>query len=1178
MLIGTIDFPQQVINAQRDGRFVVFAGAGVSIPDPSNLPHFKKLADLIGVGCSPRKQHEPPDEYLGRLHKQGRGVPVHKLAAEILLKPESKPTELHRTLLRLFHPKTPVRIVTTNFDRHFSTAVAELGIELQTYSGPALPLGNDFDGLIYLHGAATVSARKIVLTDADFGRAYLTEAWASRFLYQMFLSYTVLFVGYSHDDVVMKYIAKGLPSNRGQRRFILTEKRDTHWAPYGIEPVYYDLRPAPNEHIASTESIQKWACEIHRGLHEKAEKIRSIVEAAPPLGGEDADYLHAALRDPDTAKQFRKFARLPEYIGWTEKHGYLKSLFQNERVLTEEEKELAEWFVNHCAPVHHEEALAVFQRCGPVLNSAICRHIAHVLTYRREDSGYEKVFCTWVTISLAQPGSLLQMREWEQLLKSCKWPQDQDVALLLLDRCFQPTLVLKEAWNVLAALEPSSEKKLVDYAIDIAEEHSYYLSGVWEEYFKPHLNELEGRLESIVTINLEKAHSLLRINRRWEGRYDPLGFRRRRIAESQSFGAPHALDVLIDAARDLMDHSSEKEADDAKRLIAKWIRSESPILNRMAIYGVAVSRSMASDEKIAWLLEKDLLFHRGAKAEVFDVVKGAFPSTTPDNRQRLFDWVDQKYRTLIVNEDADDTTPGDIFNLIAWIWDADPTCQIASSALASIKQKHPEFEGQRDPDVNFSVGGWRTMGDNVNLDNALAKPPSKWINAILAQSKSEKRDFDLDERIHAIKGAVVRQPAWGFDAQKYLVDQDIQEPAIWNQLFNGWREAKLTPPLWEQLIDALLELPDREPCADGIAEVLQAGSSRKEHALPRELMEKAFRLSLKAFAVLQKKKHFLEDKSKDWLGIAINRPGGKLALFWLEYLASLKENQSSEWTGLPEPVKVLFREVGQGHSDDSRLARLVLVSQLHYLFFLDREFGMEVFIPLLDWSRDTTCAAQCWQGFLGWGQWKTSFLQLILPLYQQTLPHLSEFAPLATDSFARDVATIAVFGSENPCTDRWLYRCVEALNTGLLREFAKTIREILEGMSPEASSDLWVRWLKKYWQDRIVNKPTPLDPQEVDQMVLWPIYLHSKFAEAVELLQQSPKFNLMMVDVKEDITTEYKTAFTNTAGEYINLLLGALHRHDHQVQEIRALFSELLKNGLSHQVAEKIRSSLVKLD
>ncbi|MGR5939314.1 SIR2 family protein [Bacillus pacificus] len=55
----------------------------------------------------------------------------------------------------------------------------------------------------------------------------MTEGWARRFLVDLFSNYTVLFVGYSHNDPVMKYLAnwfttkyKALCICRTRRKYI----------------------------------------------------------------------------------------------------------------------------------------------------------------------------------------------------------------------------------------------------------------------------------------------------------------------------------------------------------------------------------------------------------------------------------------------------------------------------------------------------------------------------------------------------------------------------------------------------------------------------------------------------------------------------------------------------------------------------------------------------------------------------------------------------------------------------------------------------------------------------------------------------------------------------------------------------------------------------------------------
>lgn len=223
--LGPLAFDERILDALSEDKLVVFAGAGVSMGPPSNLPSFAELTHYISFG-SGREVSQPLDRFLGQLHHQK--IPVHERAAQRLTQPDSAPTSLHLDLLKLFRSADRVRLVTTNFDLHFETAAQTLyGKEPEVYRAPALPLGSRFAGIVHVHGALS-KAHEFVLTDADFGRAYLTEGWARRFLVDVFRNYTVLFVGYSHDDIVMNYLARALPPDSIRGRFALTEQ-DGSW-------------------------------------------------------------------------------------------------------------------------------------------------------------------------------------------------------------------------------------------------------------------------------------------------------------------------------------------------------------------------------------------------------------------------------------------------------------------------------------------------------------------------------------------------------------------------------------------------------------------------------------------------------------------------------------------------------------------------------------------------------------------------------------------------------------------------------------------------------------------------------------------------------------------------------------------------------------------------------------
>jgi hypothetical protein len=91
--------------------------------------------------------------------------------------------------------KYSTRVVTTNYDLHLETALrAYHEGPLDVFRAPAMPLGDDFDGLVYLHGSAEDDPRRLVVTDRDFSSAHFHSAWAARFLERMFRKYVVLFV------------------------------------------------------------------------------------------------------------------------------------------------------------------------------------------------------------------------------------------------------------------------------------------------------------------------------------------------------------------------------------------------------------------------------------------------------------------------------------------------------------------------------------------------------------------------------------------------------------------------------------------------------------------------------------------------------------------------------------------------------------------------------------------------------------------------------------------------------------------------------------------------------------------------------------------------------------------------------------------------------------------------
>jgi len=277
MRIGNIDIPQEILDAQQQGKLVIFAGAEVSKPAPSNLPNFEELVKEIAKGTSYElKKYEPFDHFLGKLAQ--KGIKVHEIAQENLSKNNPEPNQLHHAIVKLFKNPKDLRIITTNQDNLFTKVIKAYNLDIEIYKAPALPVGSNFQGLVYLHGCIDGPADRLVFTDSDFGRAYITEGWARRFLLGVYTNFTVLFIGYSHRDLVLTYLARALPPDNKKLYALCPEKYVEHWKFLGIRPIPYPV-DNKNNHRILVDSITKWAEITSWGTIEHEIKIQQLLSS-----------------------------------------------------------------------------------------------------------------------------------------------------------------------------------------------------------------------------------------------------------------------------------------------------------------------------------------------------------------------------------------------------------------------------------------------------------------------------------------------------------------------------------------------------------------------------------------------------------------------------------------------------------------------------------------------------------------------------------------------------------------------------------------------------------------------------------------------------------------------------------------------------------------------------------
>ena len=277
------NIPDLLLERRDQGRVVFFCGAGISLN--AGMPTFPELTQHVVDFFDPSPGSEiasafdpwkdtdshgprtPLDQVFHLLYQEYGRDDVNDLVARRLSSKEVSTTELreHKVIARISSDQEgKPQIVTTNFDHLFEQAV-KIAPE-NIHEPPAFPdinLGVPITGITYLHGRLQEPGSKhhsYVLGSADFGRAYLSEAWATRFVRSLLDTYTVVLVGYKAEDPPVRYLLQGLNhDDKSDRSRLYAFDRGTpdaigaQWRDRGVTPIAYE------DHDDLWKTMDAWA-------------------------------------------------------------------------------------------------------------------------------------------------------------------------------------------------------------------------------------------------------------------------------------------------------------------------------------------------------------------------------------------------------------------------------------------------------------------------------------------------------------------------------------------------------------------------------------------------------------------------------------------------------------------------------------------------------------------------------------------------------------------------------------------------------------------------------------------------------------------------------------------------------------------------------------------------------
>ena len=1183
MLFGSVEIPEELLEALQNNKLVVFAGAGVSRGEPAKYPGFGELAEKINGGTLDLPKinekgiwDEPIDRFLGRLEE--KGVNVKKLACQLLNLPDSKPTILHQSLTKLFKVPNKLRLVTTNFDPLFNNYAKELWEQndLDYYYAPALPLGNDFTGIVYLHGSVLRDEKHIVITDKDFGRAYLTEGWARNFLQAMFSEYTVLFIGYSYTDPVIPYLTRGLPpnSNNSHFAFIGDDDDPTRWEYLNIQPVTYSKK---NKREALGICLQSWVEHIEMGALKHEHRIKEIVSSpSPPLESKDLSYIKNVFKDIAKIGHFIKHCnKTLDWLYWANREGVFNELFQLNSPISDISSQMSEWLARYIVD-YPEATLRFFQSKGNILHRQLwCLFFDKI--WRTDNARMEpNIFLRWIIFLLHDCQVQYQSSFISHVFEKCKYPDDKQAVLLLFEYLIKPRWVT------------SHEISLIG--------DNYWLKKTWKDFFKPNLSGFAINLEPIVTSHLQKAswmtNAIYRDNENFcflsgfrltiEPYQDASDYRRRDI------------DILIDAARDILENLLINQPDYAHGIIEGWNISGIRILQRLAIHGIIKSVQLSSDEKIQWLIKNALIInYYSFKDEIYRLLKNSYSLASNATRLSLLEEVESLHRP-VNQQDENYVINHEYFLILRQLHELSPECDLVTQKFEKIKQAFADFESEEHPNIAYSpVSAEELLQKNLaDIDTV------NWLLTYDVQkSLRSQKDYLLTE----IQRAVSQDFEWSYQLAQTIQKRRSSSSDIWSDIWQkillGWQNTKFTEEQWKLVLTFLINDYKLHPLfLDQIADLLDVRQERNEMPISCFFVAKELAKELVNNLQLTPENyhgyHRRISGDCDWIEEMINHPGGKIILFWLRMLFQEQSDLKQFNNIIPDEYKENFRQILEGNYYEVELGRVMLCNQLSFLFSLDSEWTQENIIPLFNWSTNQRQAQQAWYGFLWLDRWYEQILPTLLPLYKQTFRYVStelSREPVSGGFLSHIVSIVtyapqSFFAQESQGKLSFIFDFLKQVNSKIRKKFAWTISYFLEEMEEDSLKNLWSEWLKNYWEERNIGRPISLESDELKEMINWLIYLKPVFNEAVDLFCESPIstdtnfLNSHLVDQLEedkDYSMRYPEALTKLL---LHLLKNTSQTQIFYFDYIEKIFRQLIDTEISRNELHKICDELSRLN
>ncbi len=318
----------------------------------------------------------------------------------------------------------------------------------------------------------------------------------------------------------------------------------------------------------------------------------------------------------------------------------------------------------------------------------------------------------------------------------------------------------------------------------------------------------------------------------------------------------------------------------------------------------------------------------------------------------------------------------------------------AVTALARLNEQYPDIgfregEGNVDEFPFYMWSGWVDEADGTG-ENLIASMPDEEFETWA----TDERDRGWDDYRGEWAGYCQNNPQQAYEKLMRLTEHNVWPASPWSSALYYFRQKMtaaevdeqnddLSDELFANIIQALNAMPeetmrDHANLADEVAHFIDFIARDSE---PNEIYwciwDKVWRASLN-----------IEIASRDVRTEVLNQASGQLSEQILLILSRRKPEKDS---GIPPDLEERFLRIVTADGNGPLIARVMLISRMPFMFFVDPDWSERHLAPLLSRAHVPNEWEQMWLGFIWSPRISPNLFTVIKREFLDVLGHLDEF-------------------------------------------------------------------------------------------------------------------------------------------------------------------------------------------